>query len=412
MHHLSSTSAFDAVVVGRGAVGAATALGLARAGLRVAIVAPASGAPAAGPGAPQGVQPAAWDPRVFALSPASRDLLVRLRVWDALDAGRVAPVYDMRIWSDTRAGAPELHFGAYEACVDALAWIVEGSNLTAALERGLSFAGVAAVDASVTGIETSGPADSRLTLSDGRVLRARLVVAADGARSPVRALLGISATERPYPQTAVVANFETSLPHRDCAFQWFGPHGILALLPLPGNRCSIVWSAPADLAPALREMAPEDFACRVAGLSCGVLGDLRLITPQEKFPLRLIQVDRVIGPRAVLVGDAAHAVHPLSGQGMNLGFGDVGALLDVIAGREPFRDLGDTLLLRRYERARSEPVAMMRLTTDTLQRLFDPWSEPGLPAPLRPLAGAREIGWRLVQKSPWLKRRLIAHAAA
>lgn len=403
MYQSSSVSAFDVLVVGRGAVGAAAALGLAQSGLRVGIVAP--GQP--GPAQP----PEAWDPRVFAISPGSRALLQRLRVWDAIDASRVAPVYDMRIRPDTRAGAPELHFGAYEACVDALAWIMEGSNLAAALERGLSFAGVCVIEGSVSAVD-AGPSEASVALAQGRVLRAKLVVAADGARSPVRSLLGIQATERDYPQHAVVANFETSVAHRDCAYQWFGVHGILALLPLPGNRCSIVWSAPPALADELVVLDPQEFAERVAETSNGTLGALRLITPQQKFPLRLIRVDRVIGPRAVLVGDAAHVVHPLSGQGMNLGFGDVRALIDTVAAREPFRDLGDPLLLRRYERSRREAVATMRLTTDSLQRLFDPDSDPGLPRLLRPLVGARELGWRAVESSTWLKRRLIAHAAS
>jgi ubiquinone biosynthesis UbiH/UbiF/VisC/COQ6 family hydroxylase len=406
MYRSESRGAFDALVIGRGAVGAAAALGLARAGLRVAVVAPGQAA-SAGPAGPD-----AWDPRVFAVSPASRALLERLRVWDALDASRVAPVYDMRIYPSGREGAPELHFGAYEACVEALAWIVEGANLTTALERGLSFAGVEEIDGRVESIDTSAPDHAALALAGGRVLRARLVVGADGARSPVRGMLGIAATERDYPQQAVVANFETGLPHRDCAWQWFGEHGILALLPLPGQRASMVWSAPRGLAAELLGLDPEALAERVAQASWHVLGGLRVLTPAQAFPLRLVRVERCIAPRAVLVGDAAHVVHPLSGQGMNLGFGDVAALLDVIAGRESFRDLGDPLLLRRYERARREAVATMRLTTDGLQRLFDDGSGLPLPGPLRPLVGARELGWRLVASSAWLKRRLIAHAAS
>jgi len=155
-----------------------------------------------------------------------------------------------------------------------------------------------------------------------------------------------------------------------------------------------------------------DLAQRVAETAQGVLGALAPLTPARRFPLRLIEVDRLCQQRVVLVGDAAHVVHPLAGQGMNLGFGDVKALLDVLAAREPFRDLGETLLLRRYERARREAVAAMRVTTDGLQRLFDPESEPALPGVLRPLVGLRETGWRLVASSPWLKRRLIAHAAS
>jgi 2-polyprenylphenol 6-hydroxylase len=403
MNRVPSGSSFDALVVGRGAVGSAAALGFAQAGLRCALVAPAASPPAA--------QPDEWDARVFALSPASRQLLQRLRAWDAFDTARVAPVYDMRVYPDARVGAPELHFGAYEACVEALNWIVEGSNLQSALDRALSFSGVAGVDGRVESIETSDPAAAVVTLGDGRALRARLVVAADGANSPLREMLGIDASVREYPQHAIVANFATSRPHRDCAYQWFGAHGILALLPLPGQRCSIVWSAPPPLADSLRSASARDLADRVEQVSLGVLGRLECITPAQSFPLRLIRVARATAPRVALVGDAAHAVHPLSGQGMNLGFGDVDALLCAVGARESFRDVGDPLLLRRYERARAEAVATMRLTTDGLQRLFDPDLEPALPVLVRPLVGLRELGWRLVDSSHWLKRRLIAHAA-
>ena len=406
MHRSDSRGVFDALVVGRGAIGATAALGLSRCGLRVAVVAPAQPAPSPLDG------PGTWDSRVFAISPASRALLERLRVWDALDAARVAPVYDMRVYPSGREGAPELHFGAYEACVEALAWIVEGSNLSAALGRALSFAGVEDIDARVEAVDCTAPDHAALTLAGGHVLRTRLVVGADGARSPLRTMLGIAATERDYPQQAVVANFETGLPHRDCAWQWFGEHGILALLPLPGERASMVWSAPQELAGELLGHTPEALAERVAQASWHVLGGLRVLTAAQSFPLRLIRVDRTIATRAVLVGDAAHVVHPLSGQGMNLGFGDVAALLDVVARREPFRDLGDALLLRRYERARREAVAAMRLTTDGLQRLFGDHTGLPLPGLLQPLVGARELGWRFVAGSSWLKRRLMAHAVS
>jgi ubiquinone biosynthesis UbiH/UbiF/VisC/COQ6 family hydroxylase len=400
-------STLDALVVGRGAVGAAAALGLAQAGLKVAILAPHGGARAA----PTAPGPDDWDARTFAISPASHALLQRLRVWDALDSTRVAPVYDMRIYPAARAGAPELHFGAYEACVEALAWILENRNLMSALERALPFAGVVPVDGRVAALDTKGTA-AHVTLEDGRTLRAKLVIGADGANSPLRALAGLESSGRDYPQTAVVANFETSRPHRDCAYQWFGEHGILALLPLPGERCSIVWSAPKPLAETLLTLDATALAQRVAEVSLHTLGELRLVTPQQPFPLRLIQVPRTVAPRLVLIGDAAHVVHPLAGQGMNLGFGDVAQLLDTLAAREPFRDLGDALLLRRYERARKEAVAAMRLATDGLQKLFDAEFEPALPALMAPLVGAREIGWRAVASFPWLRRRLIAHAVS
>ena len=289
---LAPTTNFDVIVVGRGAVGAATALGLAQSGLRTAILAPAFPTAATPqslpPGQGDGARLEDWDPRVFALSPASRALLERLRVWDALDATRVAPVHEMRVYPSAAADAPELSFDAYDGCVDALAWIVEGRNLASALDRALAFAGVASVDARLVDIACE-PAASTATvvLDDGRELHARLVVGADGAASPLRAAAGIEATERLYPQRAVVANFATEKPHRDCAYQWFGGHGILALLPLPGERCSMVWSAPLPLAETLLEPDPKLLAQRVNEVARGRLGNLRVITPQQAYPATL-----------------------------------------------------------------------------------------------------------------------------
>ncbi|HYF58642.1 MAG TPA: FAD-dependent monooxygenase, partial [Burkholderiaceae bacterium] len=394
---------FDAVVVGRGAVGAAAALGLAQSGMKVGWIGPASAPHAADAG---------WDARVYALSPGTRELLRALRVWDALPAARIAPVYDMRVYAGPRADAPELHLDAYSGRVDALAWIVENRALTGTLEHALRFAGIESIDDTVvaTGIEGEGAAGRvRLALGSGRSVAARFAVAADGADSTMRALAGIEARVRDYGQRGVVANFDTTLPHGDTAYQWFGTElGVLALLPLPADtpergRASMVWSAPDALADELLALPPEALAERVAGTAHRTLGDMTAITPAQAFPLRLVRVPRLIAPRLVLVGDAAHAMHPLAGQGMNVGFGDVAAMLEVLRGREPYRDLGDALLWRRYERARREAVSLMQDATDGLQRAFGP-----LPAPL---VGLRDLGWRAVARSPWLRRRMIAQAA-
>src|SRR5690606_18526992 len=152
---------------------------------------------------------------------------------------------------------------------------------------------------------------------------------------------------------------EIGKPHRDCAYQWFGAHGILALLPLPGDRCSIVWSAPTALADELLGLDGAALAARVEAVAGAVLGAMTPIGASAGWPLRLAQVDALVARRIALVGDAAHVVHPLAGQGMNLGFGDVDALAQVMAGRESPRDPGELGLLRRYERARAEPVLAM-----------------------------------------------------
>ncbi len=413
----SGQAVFDVTVVGRGAVAAAAALALSQAGLRTACIGPhgdsaarpgAAGTAAASPAVPADD----WDSRVFALSPSSRRLLQSLRIWDALDAARIAPVYDMRVCPGPAAtDAAELHFDAYEARVDALAWIVEGGNLAAACERALGFSAVTAFDASVTGVDAGTAARATLSLDDGRRIGTRLLVGADGAQSMTRRLCGIHADVHEYPQTAVVANFAGARPHRDTACQWFGAHGVLAMLPLPGERFSMVWSAPHALAAELVGLPPQELVQRVAGVAGVAFAGLRVIGPAQAFPLKRVDCRSMIGERLALVGDAAHVVHPLAGQGMNLGFGDVAALADVLGGREPHRDAGDRMLLRRYERARREAVMAMRVTTDALQRLFDDRAMARFGPLSGPLALARDAGWRMVASSGWLRRRLIEAAA-
>ena len=418
--HSHNSAPLDAAVVGRGAVGLAAALALARAGLKVGLVGPAPAPPRAA-SALESDGSFAWDTRVFALSPASRELLDSIGVWHALAHARVAPVYDMRVHPRFGSRDAELHFSAYEARVEALAWIVENRNLMQALQQAIRFAGIPTFDSAVAGFDPDADRSAALLrLEDGRELKAKLVVGADGAQSPLRSLAAIPSALADYPQRALVANFDTERPHRDCAFQWLGRDGILALLPLPlapseetpqrRGRCSIVWSAPTALADELQALEPEAVAQRVADASARALGAMTPITRVEAWPLRLGTVTSLIGPRLALVGDAAHVVHPLAGQGMNLGFGDVIDLAAAMRGRKPGADPGERPLLRRYERARAEPVAAMRLATDGLQKLFDADRTATLGALQAPLVAARELGWRAVASSGWLKRQLIGQA--
>ena len=233
-------------------------------------------------------------------------------------------------------------------------------------------------------------------------LRSRLLVGADGAQSAVRAAAGMNATVTDYRQTAVVSNFACERPHLNTAWQWFTDEGVVALLPLPGERVSLVWSAPAALAHELAALEPAALARRVTERSGAALGELVPAGPAATFPLRLVVVDRLIAPRVALVGDAAHVVHPLAGQGLNLGLQDVASLLEVVRGREAFRDIGDTVLLRRYERSRAEPIAMMRAATDGLARLFS------IDDPLARFV--RNTGMAAVDRLPPLKSLLIRQA--
>ncbi|MGZ8993349.1 MAG: FAD-dependent monooxygenase, partial [Burkholderiaceae bacterium] len=194
--------------------------------------------------------------------------------------------------------------------------------------------------------------------------------------SAVRAAAGINATVKSYDQTAVVANFACERPHLNTAWQWFTDEGVVALLPLPGANVSLVWSAPDALAAELTALSADQLAsrvtarCRSGSGESGVVGALTAVGPAHTFPLRQIALSRLIGPRVALVGDAAHVVHPLAGQGLNLGLQDTELLLEVVRDREVFRNPGDEAVLRRYERGRAEALGLMRFTTDALAQLF------------------------------------------
>jgi ubiquinone biosynthesis UbiH/UbiF/VisC/COQ6 family hydroxylase len=200
----------------------------------------------------------------------------------------------------------------------------------------------------------------------------------------------------------VVANFTTTLPHHGVATQWFQCDGVLALLPLPGARVSMVWSTETALAESLLALNHEELAAQVSAAAHGKFGDLRVITPAAAFPLRIQRVQRLVMPRLALIGDAAHNVHPLAGQGVNLGFRDARELAQVLAQRGAQHDCGDLPLLRRYERARREDIATMQFTTDNLQRLFN--NEDAR------LAKLRNFGLRLVNRQSRLKNLLVRHA--
>ena len=237
-----------------------------------------------------------------------------------------------------------------------------------------------------------------------------MFIAADGAHSPLRAAAGLSVDVKPYGVTALVAHFNCSVPHQGTALQWFGEDGVLALLPMPdtqaGPQVSMVWSLKESIAHALQSMPTEALAAslsaRLAVATAGRLGTLMLRSPMHGFPLTLNQTP-MIGERLALIGDAAHRLHPLAGQGLNLGLGDVQDLADIVAGREPFRLAGDPMVLRRYRRARAEPVLAMRVVTDGLHRLFNVQSAPAV--------WLRNIGLDLVEKLPFIKRQLVAGAS-
>jgi 2-polyprenyl-6-methoxyphenol hydroxylase-like FAD-dependent oxidoreductase len=362
------------VIAGAGLPGLALAAALARQGLDVALADRATvEAPAAATGG--------LDSRVYAISPGSAAFLRSLGAWDAIPEDRLAPVEAMHIEGDRGA---LLDFDAYDLDERALAWIVEERVLRAALIDRVRDAGVAIVaPASFASLAWSTDRGT-IAFDDGREVAAALVVGADGARSWVRAAAGIVAQPRPYGQTALVANFACERRHGGVARQWFLPDGgVLAWLPLPGERISIVWS-------------------RVETAGAHALGRLECVTPAATFPLSFLKLPAVVAHRLALVGDAAHGIHPLAGQGVNLGFGDAEALVAVLADRGPVHDAGAPVLLERYARRRAAPVAAMQAVTDGLARLFG--------SPLPSVATLRNLGLAAVSKLPPLRAALAQPA--
>lgn len=373
----------DVAIVGAGLVGAALARALG--GLSVALVGAAPPASAADP----------FDARIFAITPGNAAFLESLGAWPR---ERATPVRAMRVFGDDARS--HLEFDAYRAGVDALAWIVEEAAL---LGSRAPFGDAQRYPGRIEGLSV-GAEVARLRLSDGRTLEARLCVGADGAQSRVREQAGLGVSCRDYPQRAVVANFACQRAHGHVAYQWFQGGPVLALLPLPGDHVSMVWSTTEAEAERLVSLLPEALCAEVAAASAGILGELSLVTTARAFPLRRLAARHAIAPRVALVGDAAHVIHPLAGQGANLGLQDARVLAQVLAGREPGRDPGDARLLRRYERARAADVAAMDATVDGLYRLFGTHAGPW------PLL--RNAGLNLTDQLPVLKNLLIRRAMA
>lgn len=385
---------FDVVIIGGGLVGLSLARALAGTGLSLGLV------DRAPPPPPAQADPDGWDVRIYAISPASQAFLESQGAWPATASGRIAPVLQMQVFGD--APGSRIVFEAYDAHVECLAAIVENRLLSAALWQALRGQPDLTVvaPAECESVDFGGEA-AELTLTGGTRLQARLLVAADGQDSWLRDQAGVEARIRPYQQSAIVANFACEQAPTGTAFQWFRADGVLALLPLPGNRTSLVWSLEQPLADELMA-APGTLAARVGEATAHRLGRLEAITPAAAFPLRLARVERVVGARLALVGDAAHNLHPLAGQGVNLGFQDARELAQVLRARGACEDVGEVRLLRRYERARREQVLAMTAVTDGLQRLFN--------NRLAPLTWLRNRGLNLVDRAAPLKHLLIRQA--
>ena len=395
----------DVVVIGGGITGKACALGLAQLGLNTIEIAPdlSQMTPA-----PQGSQ---WGQRIYAFSLSTQKLLAHLQIWDALDHSRLQPVRDMQIYGDRGERNDQLHLSAFEAGTPQLAWIGESNLIEYTLDQASRFQNkLERISDVLDKIEVDANG-ATLYLQNGNAIHAQLVVAADGANSPIRSAIGITVSLENYSQSAVVANWTCTYPHLETAFQWFLPGGdIVAMLPLPNKQVSMVWSTSpehaADLLKLDQAQWQEQFRLIANGAVEKQLGELNLNSTPAAFPLKKVRAKRFIGPesapKVVLIGDAAHVMHPLAGQGLNLGLRDVAVLLNILSKRESFRSLSDVVLLRRYERQRQGDTSALLWVTDKLKKLFS--------ASGNPERQLRNWGLGLVNKSHFIKQRLIERA--
>lgn len=367
----------DVLVKGRGAVGSSLALSLAAQGLTVGLA--GSEEPAR-----------ADDVRTYALNAASVELLTELKIWDSLPADAVCPVYDMAVCGDAAPQRPagRLSFSAWQQGLRELAVIVDAAALDAQLATALRFS------PHVHNVDADTPA--------------ALTALCEGRESAARAALGVEFKPKAYGHRALATRLVADMAHQGVARQWFGAGGeVLALLPFerpcPARSYGLVWSCPEDRAQALLAMPDADFERELNAATSGAAGGLALAASRATWPLALARAGAVSGAGWVLLGDAAHLVHPLAGQGLNLGLGDVTALSRVLARRESWRPLGDERLLRRYARERLVPTLAMGELTDALQRLFA-HSSPAV-------RGLRNSGMdglnRLTPVKRWLTQRAL-----
>lgn len=383
-------SHLDVVILGAGSAGLSLALSLLDQGYRVQVLDRRPAKPWSAP--PE------FDTRVYALNTQSHDFLERLGVWKYLDPSRIGIIKEIQVTGDDES---QLHLGDRKGD---LAHVVEDGALQAALYRVLHERhgqGWFLVDEATEFVPS--PKAATLNLRSGQTLTASLIVGADGAHSWLRSALGWAAHRTDYQQLGVVAHFACAQPHDEIARQWFIEGEIIALLPLGGNHVSLVWSAHTPHAEALIAHQKEPLVEALRERIGEPLGPMQQVSTAHGFPLALVKVPKIAGQRCALIGDAAHGVHPLAGQGLNLGFADADCLAQVIAHRGAGPDMGDESVLRRYARRRALPITLMQTVTDGLHSLFS--QNTPLSRPLR------QLGLNAVNRLTPLKSLLVCAAA-
>ena len=384
---------YDYAVIGAGMVGATVAYALARQGRRIALI-------EAGPEQEKIAPQAAYDLRVSAISPSSRELLTELDLWARLDPERICAYEQMFIWHEN--GDASLSFDAVDLARNDLGTIVENRLLQQNLHQACSES--SNLDwyrpDRVEQLLENHADQAVLRLDSGSIIEAAWVIAADGRGSPTREMAGLEADYGDYSQTAFVANVSTVKPHGRIAAQRFLGTGPLAFLPLANGQSSIVWSCDDDFALRIEAADDAEFCQMLAEAFEFRLGEVIDTSPRASFKLGWHHCERWFDNRVLLIGDAAHSVHPLAGQGVNLGFGDVSLLLELIA-----RGDGELTprLLRRYERQRKSETWLASQSLGGLKWFY------GQTRP--PVTQLRDLGMRIVQHTPWLKRELMRKAA-
>jgi ubiquinone biosynthesis UbiH/UbiF/VisC/COQ6 family hydroxylase len=366
----------DVAVVGAGLVGLAAAVAMHQQGYRVALV------DRQNPEKIFAQTPNVWDARIYAISEKNKAWLTNLGVWQHLNVSRIATMQGMEIWADA-SDAP-LELSAEDMHAQGLGEVIEAGALSKVLLEKVQALGITTFFEVVPEKLMVSPHQATLTLKSSQdtqlTLSTDLLLAADGSQSWVREQCGFFVKRNDYDHHGLVANFNAENNHQHIARQWFisGEDGhvqVLAWLPLPDNLISIVWSASASLTESLLQLSPDALAEKVAEAGNHALGKLVLATPPVAFPLALQKVEPVFLQSVVLLGDAAHQVHPMAGQGVNLGFRDVEDLIETLKNKRPYQSINDTQLLKKYARARKVDVAKMVFLTDGLYQLFDSSSE-------------------------------------
>ena len=382
----------DVVIVGAGLVGAAMAIALAQQHIHVTLCERSPRAP---------LLNVTDDGRASAIARSSVRVYQHLGIWEDL-LPHAEPINDIRV-VDAYSTAL-VHYDHQQADGEPFGYIIPNAEIRPALIRcaeameGLEIR----YEITVDHVEPSA-GSSLVTFSDGKEMAASLVLAADGRFSTLREKMGIEARRIAYDQVAMVSTIEHSLPHHGLALERFLPAGPFALLPMKGNRCGVVWSEPEEVASQMMALSDTDYAQEIARRAGEYPGDISMVGKRFSYPLSLVLAKTYTAPRFALIGDSAHAIHPIAGQGVNLGYRDVAVLTDILVDAKRLGlDLGDAMLLERYEHMRQGDVVSMVAATDGINRLFS--------NNITPFRLARRLGLSMVERMPRLKHYFMFHA--